>query len=307
MSTKISNMEQLNSAITFGDIRKKFPHLEGYANDFLITDSIQGIFNNGHFILKYPMRIDGIVIVLCKSGKGWVEINLKRYKVKENDIFICAPNDLIQATVPQGEHNIQAIMISTSFLKEIYISMNTFLPYYMSVKENPVFSLTNEEIAKLNLCFQYIKKEIHEEGKYHTEILRNLVSIYLYKLGNILYAKTPELQSEEPHQFKREEVLFNDFIKLVKEYHCKERRVDFYASKLYLSSKHFSSVIKRFSGKTASKWIDDYVILEAKTLLRYSTMSIQEVAYYLNFSNASFFGKYFKHHTGISPSEYKSD
>ena len=71
-------------------------------------------------------------------------------------------------------------------------------------------------------------------------------------------------------------------------------------------SKIFSSVIKRVSGKTAGKWIDDYVILEAKTLLRYSPMSIQEVAFYLNFANASFFGKYFKHHTGMSPSEYKA-
>lgn len=300
-------MEQLNNVITINDIRKKLPQLEGYANDFLITDSSQSIFNNGHFILNYPMRVDGISIVLCKAGEGWVEINLKRYKVKANDMFICAPNDLVQTSEPKGEHAIQAIIISTSFLKNIYISMNTFLPYYMSVKENPIFRLTNEEMSKLNLCFQYIKKEIQEEGKYHIEILRNLLSIYLYKLGNILYAKTPELQSEEPHHFKREEVLFNDFIKLVKEYHCKERRVDFYAAKLYLSSKHFSSVIKRFSGKTANKWIDDYVILEAKTLLRYSTMSIQEVAYYLNFSNASFFGKYFKHHTGISPSEYRSN
>ena len=89
------------------------------------------------------------------------------------------------------------------------------------------------------------------------------------------------------------------------EHHRKERRVDFYAEQLFLSPKHFSTVVKKVSGKTAGEWIDEYVILEAKALLKYSVMSIQEVAYFMNFPNPSFFGKYFKHHTGLSPSEYK--
>ena len=74
---------------------------------------------------------------------------------------------------------------------------------------------------------------------------------------------------------------------------------------MFLSSKHFSTVIKKVSGKTAGQWIDEYVILEAKTLLKYSGMSIQEIANALNFSTQSFFGKYFKQHTGYSPSRFK--
>ena len=99
--------------------------------------------------------------------------------------------------------------------------------------------------------------------------------------------------------------MFNQFINLLTEHHRKERRVDFYAEQLFLSPKHFSTVVKKVSGKTAGEWIDEYVILEAKALLKYSVMSIQEVAYFMNFPNPSFFGKYFKHHTGLSPSEYK--
>ena len=64
-------------------------------------------------------------------------------------------------------------------------------------------------------------------------------------------------------------------------------------------------LIKEVSGKTAARWIDEAVILEAKTMLRYSEMSIQEIANALNFSTQSFFGKYFKQHTGVSPSRYK--
>ena len=65
-------------------------------------------------------------------------------------------------------------------------------------------------------------------------------------------------------------------------------------------------MIRNVSGRSAAAWIDEFVILEAKNLLKYSTMSIQEVAYALNFANQSFFGKYFKHHTSMSPSAYKA-
>lgn len=85
-----------------------------------------------------------------------------------------------------------------------------------------------------------------------------------------------------------------------------ERSVTFYAEQLCITPKYFSSLVKKLSGKSAAQWIDNYVILEAKNLLKYSDMSIQEIAYRLNFSTQSFFGKYFKHQTGLSPTQYRT-
>ena len=79
----------------------------------------------------------------------------------------------------------------------------------------------------------------------------------------------------------------------------------FYARQLCITPKYLTTLIKRISGLSVSEWIDNYVILEAKTLLKYSTMSIQEISYSLNFPNQSFFGCYFKRHAGLSPSQYK--
>ena len=78
----------------------------------------------------------------------------------------------------------------------------------------------------------------------------------------------------------------------------------YYAGKMFLTPKHLSTVVKEVSGKTAGEWIDSLVILEAKALLKSSEQSIQEIADELHFANQSFFGKYFKHHTGMSPKEY---
>ena len=84
-----------------------------------------------------------------------------------------------------------------------------------------------------------------------------------------------------------------------------ERSVKFYADQLCLTPKHLSGVVKEVSGKTVGEWIDELVILEAKALLNSSSMNIQEIADRLNFANQSFFGKYFKHYTGMSPKEYR--
>jgi AraC-like DNA-binding protein len=180
------------------------------------------------------------------------------------------------------------------------------MPFFAARKDHPVFHLTDSEMEELKAYFLLIKENTEKEDYFRSDIIKRLLAAYLYKLGSILYRHRPELQEEAAKPLKREEILFKEFIRLVSEHHRKERRVDFYAERLFLSSKHFSTVIKKVSGKTAGQWIDEYVILEAKTLLKYSAMSIQEIAYYMNFPNPSFFGKYFRHHTGMSPSEYKT-
>ncbi len=80
----------------------------------------------------------------------------------------------------------------------------------------------------------------------------------------------------------------------------------FYAGKLFVTPKHLSAVLKEVSDKTAGEWIDQRVILEAKVLLRSTGLNIQEISAMLNFANQSFFGKYFRHLTGMSPRDYRS-
>lgn len=99
----------------------------------------------------------------------------------------------------------------------------------------------------------------------------------------------------------RQNEIFEKFINYVKR-HCMESRcVQFYANKLFISAKYLSSIVKEISGKTANQWIGEFVILEAKMLLRSTNLTVQEVSDRMNFPNQSFFGKYFKQHVGVSP------
>ena len=300
-------MEQEFKDISIERIQQLHPDAKGIANDLLVDYTEHYIVEGRSPIYKYPLRMDGLFIGLREKGESDFSINLKEFKVGPNDLVIGSPGDLMQSTVNEGTYLSQTLMVSSNFLKEMYISLNSFMPFFASRKEHPVFHLTDGEVQELKEYFLLILDAVKRKDDYFCiDTTKRLIAAYMYKLGSIIYRHRPELQTEANKPIKREETLFKQFINLVSEHHRKERRVDFYAEQLFLSPKHFSTVIKKVSGKTAGQWIDEYVILEARTLLKYSAMSIQEVAYYMNFPNPSFFGKYFRHHTGMSPSEYKT-
>ena len=174
-------------------------------------------------------------------------------------------------------------------------------PVYMRFGKAPVLEVTPQDVDEIRQLFQLIKTMLRsDKERYRHEIIRTLFTTAFYIITEIN-------QREQPGEIKqgRCEVLFDEFMSLLQQYNKRERNVSFYAKQLNITPKYLSSVVKEVSGKTAARWIDESVILEAKALLKYSGMSIQEIAYHLNFSTQSFFGKYFKQHTGTSPSRYK--
>ena len=101
-------------------------------------------------------------------------------------------------------------------------------------------------------------------------------------------------------------MVFDQFIKLVSQNYTVHRNVGFYADKLCLTPKYLSKLIRDTSGRSAPDWIDSYVVLEAKNLLKYSNATIKEIVYTLNFPNQSVFYKFFKARTGMTPTEYRN-
>lgn len=110
---------------------------------------------------------------------------------------------------------------------------------------------------------------------------------------------------DKDNKRERKDELFTRFVQLIIKNYRRNRKLDFYADKLFISPKYLSDVIKKISGRTAHDWIDRYILLEAKILLRSSHKTIQQIADELNFPNNSFFSKYFKKHCGMTPKEYR--
>jgi len=110
--------------------------------------------------------------------------------------------------------------------------------------------------------------------------------------------------ADKPAQTSRKHEIVHGFFTLIFEHYKDAKDVSFYADKLYVSPKYLSALVKRETERSAKDCIDNYVILESRVLLN-SSFTIQEISQQLNFPNQSFFGKYFKKHTGMSPSMYR--
>lgn len=139
----------------------------------------------------------------------------------------------------------------------------------------------------------------------NAEVIKGLAIALASTITSLLHkyqqTRMPESEQDEP----RAKQLFNKFMKLLSAYHTKERSLQFYADKMCLTPKYVSGAIKSFSGKGPLDWINEYVVLEAEMMLRYTKMSVQGIAYALNFPTQSAFGEYFKQQTGMSPREYR--
>ena len=125
-------------------------------------------------------------------------------------------------------------------------------------------------------------------------------------LGSIVSRRLTEAKKAPRGQSARARMIFEQFIKLVTEHHSSQRNMAFYAEHLCLTPKYLSKLVKQVSGRSAPDWIDSFVILEAKNMLKYSDATIKEIVYQLHFPNQSVFYKFFKSHTGLTPSEYRN-
>lgn len=122
-----------------------------------------------------------------------------------------------------------------------------------------------------------------------------------------VYDKTRTLfKIDKSEEVGRKEELFIRFIHLIHNFCPKERKVGFYADKLHITSRYLSSITQNVADKSAKYIIDKHAIQRIKIMLKYSNMSIQDISYELNFPDQSFFARYFKKHTGMTPLEYRA-
>ena len=257
-------------------------------------------------IFRFPSRLNALIIGVGTEGETSLTSNLQEFRLKKDSLFIFSPKHILQV---QSNNRFKAhlIVIAPDFLKRINIDTKRMMPLYLQFGSLPCMELTHAESQSLRSFISMVEQELKgSETDFSSEIIGGLIAATIYKVGDILTHYLTEHPEVDSPIHNRAEEYFRQFTELLGEHYKHERSVGFYARQLCITPKYLTTLIKRISGQSVSEWIDNYVILEAKTLLKYSTMSIQEIAYYLNFPNQSFFGSYFKRNTGMSPSQYKA-
>jgi len=283
--------------VSISRIKKEMKDTVYLSDDLVITSMVPSQNPSA----EYPVVLDGFTALIIMSGEATIAVDMQNYDVRQNTIVILSPESIVRTIRCTANAMAYVLSFSKAFVNDIQIDISTSLPVYMRFGKTPCLQVSQRDVDEIRQVFQLIKTMLQsDKEQYRNEIIRSLFTAAFYIIT--------ELNQRDRHaEYKqgRGEVLFEQFMELLSQYNKRERNVSFYAGKMNITPKYLSSVVKDVSGKTAARWIDESVILEAKTLLKYSDMSIQEIAYHLNFSTQSFFGKYFKQHTGTSPSRYK--
>jgi AraC family transcriptional activator of pobA len=264
-------------------------------NDLILFDTPLGTsaFSN-------PVKLDVVVAVICIKGSVKGTVNLRQFCAESPCLFIVLTGQILQCESFSEDFSGHFIVMSKLFLENLLVNSHIGLPLFFSVHENPWTPLTVEELVSMTDYYTMLQKAVsNKDNPHRIDIVKHLTLAFFFGFS-YQYHKIPDITTKSKH-----EILVDKFLNCVKANYKVKRGMEFYAGKLCLTPKYLSRVIKETSGKSANEWIDNYVTLEAKELLKSTNMTIQQISDKLNFPSQSFFGKYFKRLAGMSPKEFR--
>ena len=261
-------------------------------------------------IIEYPCRFHGYMAFFCIKGEFEVEINLKKFTIRKDSMFIYTPGNIVRVTNidPREKESVHFVVVAISedLMSSTRFDFSKLYNESLRLLESPCVVINENERGLYRKYFDLIQEVSKMRMPNMRESVTALISSIFYLMGAMWTDRlTAAKKNGGDEMSTRSKIVLEDFLLLVRDYHTKERSLSFYADKLYLTPKYLSKLIKSVSGKSAHEWIDSFVILEAKNLLKYSDMSIKSIVYDLNFPNQTTFYRFFKTKTGMTPSEYR--
>lgn len=278
-------------------LEQDIPQLVGYNKDIIMVNNFSDMS-----LFVHPVRLKATTVLVCIDGTISCNINLKEFIIGRNQMLVNFAGDIIQINSVDNLAG-YAIIISEEYLQQVQLDFRFRAQSYLTLRDNGPISVPYDELSGLKPYYTLLKKNM-EEG--NDEVIKGLTIALSHTIISLMKRYMPSQAPDSENSETRPRQLFDKFMRLLKAYHDKERSLQFYADKMCLTPKYVSGVIKSYSGKAALTWINEYVVLEAKMMLRYTDMTVQEIAYALNFPTQSAFGKYFKQQTGVGPRAYRT-
>lgn len=248
------------------------------------------------------LKINMFVLTACVRGRMELEINSEHHTLDSNSMLICTPNCLITNCMLSPDFEGMILCLSQRIITES-LSESDIWNRAFRFSTNPIVHVREDSLRLLkiygSLFYEYKK---NKRKTFQKEIITSIMRAALYEILSDVDTDTTSVGN---NLLRQSDVLFKRFMELLTSCKVKPRTVNWYANRLCVTPKYLSTVCKQVSGKTAFEWINEYVGVDIKHMLKNTNLSIKEITDELNFPNMSFFGKYCRNHFGISPSEYR--
>ena len=247
---------------------------------------------------RYPFKTDMLTASICIKGSAEGSANLQKIITQPNSFNVILPGQIITHDYQTPDFEARHIIMSSKFVDTLGLD-NRFSLFN---SHNQVISttLSDYELEAILTFYKMLKWNITHKNDYILETVRHLTLAFFYGFSHTFQQNITSKQTNRPQQ------LSDDFLSLVKQHFKQEHSLEFYANKLCVTSKHLTTTIKSTTDCTAKEWIDKHLLLEAKALLKSTNLTIQQITDTLHFTSQDVFSKYFKHHIGITPKEYRT-
>lgn len=270
-------------------------------------------------------------ILICRKGKAMLNVNYKDWELYEGAVITLFPNDVVELKVdgdcksPQTENGdcrspetengdckspqtansfqVEILKYNPSLLREASLQLEQTV--YSSLREDRCRQDTPVVTNIINGMFGLLKVYFDQS---ECTCISQLVLCQLkaFFIGFHEYLqRNPQYRPDEVKSYRVRE-LFNRFMMLLERDYKISRDVNYYAEKMNISSKYLTNIVSQVTGHTPKTIIDQYVILQLKMHLKRTTQSIKEMAWEFHFADVSFFCRYFKKHTGLTPQQIRS-
>lgn len=304
-SIKIKKMTH-NFTDSIHSLKEAVTSYDNYQDDVVILEfDPLSIKNLKNFAPSNPSRFEAVLLLGISEGEMEIQIDYVKYRAHKNSLILIMPTHITYFVSGSEDLKGWVFAISKAYMGTLSYTQQhpPIVISYMQLKKNPLTVFTPEEYASIYDSIGFVRNNMcRQTHLFHKEKIDLALKMFFFDLGNIYLSKREHYSTPT---FSRKEELFTDFQSLLRE-HCKKQHdVKFYANKLCITTQYLSSILKEQSGKSASRWIQDALMIEAKGMLRTPRINVQQVANELNFPDQSTFGKFFKKHTGISPLTFR--
>ena len=274
------------------------------SDDLVVIENIKAIPNNKVCFENHD------VVFICTEGQAQFEYDGTLMQVEKNDLFLFMRRSIGCKFMASSNFNCRQIWFARSELWNINLYSNTNLSDLVFFKQHPKVHLTEDDMALLDDYFQLLCHRMRDRSPlFYRDIVRSLVSTKMLEVLSML-RRGAEKESEQvllkdtsPGFHRRR--LADEFVRMVEQSDGRIRKVDDFASRLNVTPKYLSTLLKETMNRRPSEMIQLFTMKAIERRLRFTDMTMQEIANDLNFPNASFFGKYFKEHLGMTPLEYR--
>ena len=264
-----------------------------------ILNDINKIIRRNH----HAAKLNCMMMVFCEEGEANIHINGNPFLLQKGNCAILTPGSVIQSFTSAPNWCTKIVAVSQNFLTETLSLKKETWNILHYLYHHPIFPINRDTTYKMYLYKELLLALIQEKPHAYSRRTRNFhFSGMLCEMFAMLNQLIPDNERKSIQQ-NRGVLITRDFIDLINADNGIHRSVSYYADKLCYSPKYLCAIIKEATGKTPIQFIQESTIKQIKYKLRHSDMSIKQVADAFDFPNPSFFGKFVKAHTGMTPLE----